>query len=99
MLELDEESDYQYDVEKLKSLITNRTKAVILNTPHNPTGSSLSRETLMAVSEVAKEHDLLIIADDIYTKFSFTEPFIPITTLPGMKERTITLGVSQKTMR
>lgn len=96
MLELDEESDYQYDVEKLKSLITNRTKAVILNTPHNPTGSSLSRETLMAVSEVAKEHDLLIIADDIYTKFSFTEPFIPITTLPGMKERTITLGSFSK---
>ncbi len=96
MLELSEDNDYQYEVEKLRSLITNRTKAIVLNTPHNPTGSSLSRETLLSVSEVAKEFDLLVIADDIYTKFSFTEPFLPITTLPGMKERTITLGSFSK---
>ncbi|HHX02743.1 MAG TPA: pyridoxal phosphate-dependent aminotransferase [Tissierellia bacterium] len=96
MLELEEAQDYQYDVKKLRSLITNRTKAILINSPHNPTGSSLSKKTLMEIAEVAIEHDLLVIADDIYTKFSFTEPFLPITTLPGMKQRTITLGSFSK---
>lgn len=96
LMELEEENEYQYDVQKLRSLITARTKAIVLNSPNNPTGSSLSMETMLSISEVAKEHDLLVIADDIYTKFSFTEPFVPITSLPGMKERTITLGSFSK---
>lgn len=96
MLDLKESDDYQIDVEALKSVITNRTKAIILNTPNNPTGACLTRETMVAIAKIAEEHDLVVIADDIYTKFSFYEPFIPFTSLPGMKERTITIGSFSK---
>lgn len=96
MLNLKESDNYQIDIEALKSIITNRTKAIILNTPNNPTGACLTKETMVAIGKIAEEHDLVIIADDIYTKFSFTEPFIPFTTLPGMKERTITIGSFSK---
>lgn len=96
MLDLKESDDYQIDVDSLRSLITNRTKAIILNTPSNPTGSCLTRETMLSIAKIAEEFDLLIIADDIYTKFSFSEPFIPFATLPGMKERTITIGSFSK---
>ena len=96
MLDLKESDDYQIDVDSLRSLITNRTKAIILNTPNNPTGSCLTRETMLSIAKIAEEFDLLVIADDIYTKFSFSEPFIPFATLPGMKERTITIGSFSK---
>ena len=56
----------------------------------------MTRETLMAVAELAKKYDLLVVADDIYTAYSFGEPFIPMTSLPGMKERTITLNSYSK---
>lgn len=96
MMNLEESNDYQIDIEVLRSLITNRTKAIILNTPQNPTGSCLTRETMLSIAKLAQEHDILVIADDIYTKFSFSEPFVPFTSLPGMKERTITIGSFSK---
>lgn len=96
LLELKESDDYQIDVEVLKSLINNRTKAIVLNTPNNPTGSCLTKETMLEIAKVAEEHDLVVIADDIYTKFSFSAPFIPFTSLPGMRERTITIGSFSK---
>ncbi len=77
-------------------MITNRTKAIIINTPNNPTGASLNKETLKSIGEIAKKHDLLIIADDIYGSFSFKEAFYPITAIEGMKERTITVGSFSK---
>lgn len=95
-LEMKEEEDYQINTEELEKLITNRTKAIIINTPCNPTGASLTRETMEEIARIVKKHDLLVIADDIYTKFSFTEPFLPITTLEGMRERTITIGSFSK---
>lgn len=91
-----EEDDFQIDIERLKALISNRTKAIIVNTPNNPTGTCLSRDTMEALSEIAIEYDLIIIADDIYGAFSFNEPFVPITTIAGMKERTITIGSFSK---
>lgn len=95
-LELFEEENFQINIDRLESLITNRTKAIIINTPHNPTGSCLTKEKLVQVSEIAKKYDLLIIADDIYTIFSYHEPFIPITTIENMRERTITIGSFSK---
>lgn len=95
-LETCEEEGFQINTEKLEALITNRTKAIIINTPNNPTGVCFSRETLEAVSKIAIERDLIVIADDIYGAFSFGEPFVPITTLSGMKERTITIGSFSK---
>jgi len=86
-----EKENYQIDTGRLKSLITNRTKAIILNSPNNPTGACLTRDTLEKIASIALEYDLIVIADDIYTAFSYGSPFIPMATLPGMKERTITI--------
>lgn len=91
-----EEEDFQIDIGRLKALITNRTKAIIINTPNNPTGNCVSKASMEALSNIAIEYDLIIIADDIYGAFSFCEPFIPITTMAGMKERTITIGSFSK---
>lgn len=95
-LDLLEDEDYQIDGDRLEALITNRTKAIILNSPCNPTGASLTRKTMEEIAKIVEKHDLVVIADDIYTKFSFTEPFIPFTTLEGMRERTITIGSFSK---
>lgn len=95
-LETYEEENFQIDTNRLKSIITNRTKAIIINTPNNPTGVCLNKETLMALAQLAVEYDLIVIADDIYGSFSFVEPFVPFTTLEGMKERTITIGSFSK---
>ncbi|SHK58206.1 pyridoxal phosphate-dependent aminotransferase [Paramaledivibacter caminithermalis] len=96
ILETDEEDGFQVDIHRLKALITNRTKAIIINTPNNPTGTCFSKKTLEAIAKAAIEHDLIVIADDIYTAFSYEQPFIPITTIAGMKERTITIGSFSK---
>lgn len=96
VLETVEEDAFQVDTEKLKGLITNRTKAIIINTPNNPTGTCFSKKTLEAIARVAIEHDLIVIADDIYTAFSYDELFIPIRTIEGMSERTITIGSFSK---
>jgi aspartate/methionine/tyrosine aminotransferase len=95
-LDTHEEDGYQIDVASLKKLITNRTKAIIVNTPNNPTGACLSKKTTEALAEAAIENDLIVISDDIYGSYSFVEPFIPITTIKGMKERTITIGTFSK---
>ncbi len=96
ILDCYEEEGFQLNVERMETLITERTKAIVVNTPNNPTGVCMTRETLMAVAELAKKYDLLVVADDIYTAYSFGEPFIPMTSLPGMKERTITLNSYSK---
>lgn len=96
ILETYEEEDFQIKIERLEKLITNRTKALIINTPNNPTGTCFSRKTMEDICLIAKKYDLLVIADDIYTSFSYAEPFIPIASLEGMKERTITIGSFSK---
>ena len=96
MMDLKEEDDFQINTAYLESLISNRTKAIILNTPNNPTGACLTRETMEAIGKIVEKHDIIVIADDIYTKFSFSEPFIPFTSLEGMRDRTITVGSFSK---
>ncbi len=91
-----EEEDFQISVERLESLITPRTKALVINSPSNPTGNCLSEETLKDIAEVVKRHDLLVIADDIYTAFSYQRSFVPFASLPGMRERTIILNSFSK---
>lgn len=91
-----EEEFFQVNLEKLESLITEKTKALVINTPSNPTGNCLSEETMVSIGQLAKKHDLLIIADDIYTAFSFDHPFIPMASLPDMWERTVTINSFSK---
>ena len=91
-----EEEDFQIDVDRLESLITERTKALIINSPSNPTGNCLTVETMEKIGRVAEKYDLIVIADDIYTSFSYQNEFVPFASLPGMKERTITLNSFSK---
>lgn len=91
-----ESEEFQIIPERLEAVITDRTRAIILNTPSNPTGACLSQATEQAVATIAAKHDLVVIADEIYTLFSYGEPFEPFTMLPGMSERTITIGSFSK---
>lgn len=91
-----EEERFQINVERLEKLITERTKAIVINSPSNPTGNCLTIETMSKIAEVVKKHDLIVISDDIYTAFSYQAPFIPFITLPGMRERTIVINSFSK---
>lgn len=86
-----EADGFQLRPEELEAAITPRTRAIILNTPTNPSGVCWSREAQLVIARVAVEHDLLVLADDIYTSFSYAEPFAPFMALPGMAERTVTI--------
>ena len=90
--------DYALDAEALRAAITDRTRMIVLNTPHNPSGAVLSRSELSAIADVAIEHDLLVLADEVYEHLVFDDNVhVPIATLPGMFERTITVGSGGKT--
>ena len=88
--------DFQFNSERLESFITDKTKAIVINSPNNPTGSCLTMDTMKKLAEIAEKHDLVVIADEIYTAFSFENEFIPFSSLPGMKERTITINSFSK---
>ncbi|MDR6938958.1 aminotransferase class I/II-fold pyridoxal phosphate-dependent enzyme [Arcanobacterium hippocoleae] len=88
---------YQIDAAALEQAITANTKAIIFNNPTNPTGVVYSKDQLEIIAQIAIKHDLIVIADEIYTDFIFGQtPFIPLCTLPGMAERTITLNSFSK---
>ena len=91
-----EEEDFQVNVERLESLITEKTKALVINSPSNPTGNCLTVETMEKIAEIAEKYDLIVISDDIYTAFSYQNPFVPFASLPGMKERTIIINSFSK---
>ncbi len=91
-----EEEDFQINVDRLESLITERTKALVINSPSNPTGNCLTVETMEKIAEIAEKYDLIVISDDIYTAFSYQNPFVPFASLPGMKERTIIINSFSK---
>lgn len=91
-----EEEDFQINVDRLEGLITERTKALVINSPSNPTGNCLTVETMKKIAAVAVKHDLVVISDDIYTSFSYQTPFVPFASLPGMRERTVILNSFSK---
>jgi N-succinyldiaminopimelate aminotransferase len=88
---------FRLDTDELRQAVTRRTKVILLNTPHNPTGTVLSRAELAAVAEVAVEHDLIVISDEVYEHLVFAGTHIPIATLPGMRERTVRISSAGKT--
>lgn len=90
------EEGYAIDEARLRAAITPKTKAIIFNNPTNPTGMAYGRETLELLARVAQEYDLLIAADEIYTTYLFEGSYVPLRTLPGMAERTITLNSFSK---
>ncbi|MFJ9826713.1 pyridoxal phosphate-dependent aminotransferase [Streptomyces sp. NPDC101160] len=86
------------DLDELRAAVTDRTRLILLNTPHNPTGTVLSRAELTAVAELAQERDLLVVTDEVYEHLVFDgAAHVPIASLPGMRERTVTIGSAGKT--
>ncbi len=89
--------DFQPDHEDLRRAVTDRTRLILINNPHNPTGSVLSRETLEVIVELAHEHDAIIVTDEVYEHLTFGVEHIPVATLPGARDRTITISSGGKT--
>ncbi|WP_300330533.1 aminotransferase class I/II-fold pyridoxal phosphate-dependent enzyme [Fusobacterium sp.] len=85
------ENQFQLIREDIEKVITSKTKAIVLNTPSNPTGVCYNLKSLNIIREIAIKYDILVIADDVYDFFSYEKKFIPIVTLPDMKERTVTV--------
>jgi N-succinyldiaminopimelate aminotransferase len=85
------------DLDALRDAINPRTRLILLNTPHNPTGTVLTRDELAEIARLAVEHDLLVVSDEVYEHLTYGVPHVPIATLPGMRERTITIGSGGKT--
>lgn len=84
--------DFRVPLDALRAAITPRTTAILLNSPHNPTGTVLNRGELETIASVAVAHDLVVISDEVYEHLAFDEPHVPIATLPDMRERTITIS-------
>jgi N-succinyldiaminopimelate aminotransferase len=89
--------DWTFDPAELRAAFNHKTKAIILNTPHNPTGKVFSRAELDAVARVCLEHDLLAVTDEVYEHLVFDGEHIPLATLPGMRDRTVTISSGGKT--
>jgi aspartate/methionine/tyrosine aminotransferase len=89
--------DWKFDEAALRAALTPRSRALVLNSPHNPTGHVFSRPELEAIARVCIERDLMVITDDPYEYIIFSGEHIPIATLPGMRDRTITISSLSKT--
>ena len=98
LLRPDADRQYHFDPADLRAAVTPRTRLIILNTPHNPTGKVFDAEELALVAEVAIEHDLVVVTDEVYEHLVFPgATHVPIATLPGMAERTLTISSGGKT--
>jgi N-succinyldiaminopimelate aminotransferase len=89
---------FRLDLDELRAAVTPRTRLLLINTPHNPTGTVLTRAELTAIAELAVERDLLVVTDEVYEHLVYdAAEHIPLATLPGMRERTVTIGSAGKT--
>jgi N-succinyldiaminopimelate aminotransferase len=89
--------DFRPDLGKLRAAVTPRTRLILLNSPHNPTGAVFSRGELEAVAAVAREHDLLVVTDEVYEHLVYEGEHLPIASLPGMRDRTVSVSSAGKT--
>jgi aminotransferase len=87
-----EENGFEVDSNDIESLITPKTRAILIGYPANPTGAVMPREKLLAIARIAEKHDLLVISDEIYERLTYGVPHHCFAALPGMKERTVLLG-------
>ncbi|WP_055621229.1 pyridoxal phosphate-dependent aminotransferase [Streptomyces sp. JHA19] len=89
---------FRLDLDELRAAVTDRTRLLLLNTPHNPTGTVLTRAELAAIAELAVERDLLVVTDEVYEHLVFDDAeHIPLASFPGMRERTVTISSAGKT--
>jgi aspartate/methionine/tyrosine aminotransferase len=90
--------EWRWDPDELRRAFGPRTRAVILNTPHNPTGKVFTRAELEELAGLCRAHDVVVISDEVYSELTFDgAPHVPIATLPGMRQRTITIDSMGKT--
>jgi N-succinyldiaminopimelate aminotransferase len=88
---------FRPDLDALAAAVSSRTRLILLNTPHNPTGAVLAPAELAAVAELACSRDLLVVTDEVYEHLVFEGEHVPIASLPGMRERTVTISSAGKT--
>ncbi|OLC49937.1 MAG: aminotransferase [Chloroflexi bacterium 13_1_40CM_4_65_16] len=89
--------DWAFDPDELRDAFNDRTRAIVVNTPHNPTGKVYSQAELNLIARLCQEHDAIAITDEIYERLVYSGRHISIATLPGMAERTITISGASKT--
>ncbi|MDF2559732.1 MAG: aminotransferase [Microbacterium sp.] len=89
--------DFQPDLDQLAASVTDRTRIILVNDPHNPTGAVFGRDVLEEVVRLAARHDAVIVTDEVYEHLAFHAPHTPIATLPGAAERTLTISSAGKT--
>lgn len=96
-IQLREELDFRFDIADLEAKITSRTKLIVLNSPHNPTGGVLEKNDVLAIAELIKDRDIIVLSDEVYEHIVYDyEPF-SISSIPGMLDRTILLSGFSKT--
>ena len=88
---------FQPDHDDLRRTVTDRTRIILINNPHNPTGAMMGRETLELIVELAHQHDAIIVTDEVYEHLTFGQTHIAIATLPGAWDRTVTISSGGKT--
>jgi N-succinyldiaminopimelate aminotransferase len=88
---------FRPDLDALRAAVTPRTRLILLNSPHNPTGSVFTRDELAAIAGLACERDLLVVADEVYEHMVYAGEHVPIGSLPGMRERAVSISSAGKT--
>ncbi|MFP1625809.1 pyridoxal phosphate-dependent aminotransferase [Streptomyces sp. 5K101] len=88
---------HRLDLDALRAAVTPRTRLILLNTPHNPTGTVLTRDELAAIADLAVERDLLVVTDEVYEHLVFEGEHMPLASFPGMRGRTVTISSAGKT--
>ncbi len=92
------DGSFRLDLDELRAAVTPRTRLLLINTPHNPTGTVLTREELTAIAQLAVERDLLVVTDEVYEHLVFDDAgHLPLASFPGMRERTVSIGSAGKT--
>lgn len=92
-----EANNFRFTPDDLRARVTGKTRLLILNYPHNPTGGTLTRNELEAIAEIAVENDIIVLSDEVYAHMLFEGEHVSLATLPGMRERTIMLETFSKT--
>ena len=92
-----EERGFSFDLDRLRDSLSAKTKLLILNSPHNPTGGVIPATDIRAIAEMVRDRDLIVLADEIYSRIYFDQPPLSIATIPGMLEKTIILDGFSKT--
>src|SRR5579862_4269947 len=96
-LPLEESRGFSFDLNRFESLLTERTKMVVLNSPQNPTGGVIPREDLKAIADLLRDRDVIVLSDEIYSEISYGGRPVSISEFPGMLEKTIILDGFSKT--